>query len=295
MRRIVWAIAVGLLCVGCFAQNSSERNNSTADSGSLPLPAVPASLRLPNERAAYVIEHFWDEMDWKNSAHATDRKWLEQPFVDFLSVFPIADTTARRTAVDNLMNNARTNPEAYAMLGGLAEQYLYQTDSPMKDEETYILFLENIVNSPVLDDAHRVRPAIQLENALKNRPGTLAANFEFESRDGNRMRLGDIKPKGDIVLIFYDPDCSHCNETMAKIQDDPKTLPVDGDATVVAVYSGDSRDFWDETKSGLPSDWIVGYEDGTLQDDGVYVIRSLPSIYILDKDGRVKVKELQVD
>ena len=35
----------------------------------LPLPEVPDSLRDPRQRAEYVIDRYWDAMDWRDTVH----------------------------------------------------------------------------------------------------------------------------------------------------------------------------------------------------------------------------------
>ena len=98
------------------------------------------------------------------------------------------------------------------------------------------------------------------------------------------------------MLIFYDPDCSHCSETMAIITADEKiTNEIDsGKLKVVAVYSGEDREMWDSSADKLPAKWTIGFDDGTIQDEGMYVIRNLPAIYLIGPDGRVLVKEMSV-
>lgn len=290
-------IRLRLLAVICIVTVFSGLVRSNAASVTeLPLPTVPDSLRTVPTRAAYIIKHFWDAMEWGNDERAHNREVMEQAFVNFLSVFPPSPVDARREGVDILMTNASADRIAYDMICELAEIYLYEPDSPMVDEETYILFLEQMVDSPLLDEAHRIRPRMHLENAMRNRVGTKAADFAFLTRDGKAMHLSDVHPSGDMVLIFYDPDCSHCSRVMEKIQQNPEVLTTAGGVapTVVAIYSGEGREFWDETKNTLPAEWIVGYEDGAIQDEGVYIIRDLPSIMRLDSDGVVIAKNIKI-
>lgn len=91
---------VCVVCSGCNSFHGRQRathggDNSSADTlqGSpreLPLPEVPALLTAPEERAAYVLEHFWDGMDFRDTLRSRDRLFMEQCFVNFLSLFPHA-------------------------------------------------------------------------------------------------------------------------------------------------------------------------------------------------------------
>lgn len=302
-KRIYLGIGIVVLVLTGILSVYASRQTEVGED--LTMPSIPSDLKEASDRAGYLIEHFWDAMDWENDPRANDSKWLEQTFVNFLSVFPVASPDAREKAVNILLEGAQKSPKAYSALCELAELYLYEPDSPMLDEETYILFLKNIVNSPILDNTHKIRPRMQLDSALKNRIGSKTADFTFETREGKKMKLSQIALSGPAVLMFYDPDCDHCNKTLDYIKTNPKALvgvlesygipvPTESPYSVIAVYSGDEKDLWQQTSSDLPSSWIVGYEDGTIQDEGIYIIRDLPSVYLVDKDFTVLAKQIRL-
>lgn len=292
MKYLAVVIVGFVLCGAALAQPLPD-DAATADE--LALPAVPSTLTTPAHRAAFIIEHFWDNLDFATDSRANDAAFVEQTFVNFLSVFPYADTTAQRTAVNTLMHSAEANPSAFRTLTDLADKYLYEYESPMADDALYAMFAENVLSSAALDDAHKIRPRAHLDAALKNRPGTLAADFAFTDRDGRDMTLYAIDAPGDILLIFYDPDCDHCRETMDRLQADTDIAAkiAAHSLTVVAIYSGDEHDLWYQRAQTIPANWIVGYDDGTLQEDGRYVIRNLPTLYRLSSDKKVIEKEIR--
>ena len=245
----------------------------------VPLPEVPSDLRTPQARADYIVEHFWTSAD---SLGAYSRQALEQAFSDFLSVLPIASDHARANAFKALV--AKSAPADFAEIAEIADIYLYSTDSPFESEDFYILFLTAAVESAEVSDTDKIRPQWMLESALKNRPGDEASDFSFVVRDGRRTSLhAEIVPDSETILIFYDPDCSHCRKAMKKIASAPGLAG----KKVVAVYSGDDRELWEKTASRLPTEWVVGYDDGSLQEEDIYIIRTLPAIYIIAPDSTV--------
>lgn len=259
----------------------------------LPLPAVPPTLRRPADRAAYLLEHFWDALSFGDTLRSRDRAFMEQHFSTFVSVFPHAGEPARRTAVRKLLERAEADTAAYVLLTEIAEKYLYETDSPLYSEADYQLFLEQFAEAPVLGEYGRVRPRWQLETVRKNRPGMTAADFAYTTRAGGRTTLHETPAGQSLLLIFYDPDCDHCREVLATLQQDPtlEQLTADGRLTVLAVYSGGDRALWRQTAAALPERWTVGYESGAMQERGAYVLRQLPTLYLLDRDKRVLLKE----
>ena len=260
----------------------------------LPLPDVPSTLREPATRAAYIIEHFWDKMEFTDTVRSHNTDFVEQAFANFISIFPYAGAESQRTAVGTLMRRAEADSTAYVVLTEVAEKYLYEPNSPMLSEDYYILFLEQMVASPVLGPYGTIRPRWQLEAARKNRPGMKAADFAFTTREGRRTTLHRTPSDGNMLLIFYDPDCDHCKEIIATLCSDEvlNRMTSGGELTVVAVYSGDERELWSEHAPSLPAGWTVGYEPGDMQERGTYVLRAMPTLYLLDRDKKVILKDV---
>lgn len=305
MKKIIAILPVAALVLACRggeAQKSSvdppetiSELALTTEVQELPIPVVPSTLLEVNDRADYVIVHFWDAMDFGDTLRSHNVDFMEQNFANYISIFPHADEDGRIQAVDTFVSKAESDAAALGLVMDIAEKYLYEPNSPMFSEDYYILFLERFVKSKVLDRYEKMRPLAQLEVARKNRPGMLAADFAYTTRDGKHTRLfkTDIGKADNILLIFYDPDCDHCKEIIGDMIDNELLvrLVVDGRLAVVAVYSGDERDLWSATAASLPAEWIVGYECGDMQENGDYVLQAMPTMYLLDASKRVVLKD----
>ena len=261
----------------------------------LPLPNVPTTLRTPGERANYIITHFWDAMEFGDTIRSHNRMFMEQNFSNFISVFPYAEEVVRQKAVETLLGKAETDSIGYVLLKDIAEKYLYEPDSPMMSEEFYILFLERFIKSPILGEHGALRLYRQLDAARKNRPGMTAANFSYTTREGTSTTLHQTDTNGELLLIFYDPDCEHCKEVTGELQK-AKTLSeaiAAGKIKVLAIYSDEDHNLWKRTAGLLPKEWTVGYDGGTLQENGSYVLRTMPTLYLLDREKKVIAKDIQ--
>ena len=259
----------------------------------LPLPQVPSTLREPRLRAAYIIEHFWDSMDFADARRSHDRQFVEMNFSTFVSVFPHADQAAQRRAVERLMTAAQADSAAYYTLAGVAERYLYETDSPVYSEDYYIMFLERLVESPFRDTYGILRYRYLLEQARKNRPSDLAADFAYVTREGSHQTLHATPADNRLLLLFYDPDCEHCMEVIAMLHDDSTVAAAvaGGSLKVLAVYAGHDRALWEREAVKLPKDWTVARTTVDITGAQRYVLRSMPTLYLLDSDKRVIAKE----
>lgn len=290
-----------LMVVACTGKAKSDEPSAlavadtvetvTAIPEELPLPEVPETLREPVARANYVVAHFWDSMDFGDTVRSHNADFIEQNFANYISLFPYAETNVLYDAVGKLLDAAATDSAAYILLAKTAEKYLYEPNSPMYSEEHYLPFLEKMADSPLLN---KVRLQYQLEAVHKNRPGMTAADFTFLTRDGRKTSLRKTKTNGHLLLMFYDPDCDHCKEIMGDLQASGtlSAAIVSGRITVLAIYSGEDRELWKETAPSLPERWIVGMDTNDLEENGLYVLQAMPTLYLLDKDKKVVLKDV---
>ena len=171
-----------------------------------------------------------------------------------------------------------------------AETTTGNPESELYDEDEFCNILRQALASDILGEADKMRAEYRLEIAAKNRPGTPAADFKFESRDGKTKSLHSLQTDKPILLLFYDPDCDHCMETIA----DLKKRGISGMADVVAIYAEEDRERWEETAEALPQEWTVGYALDPIQDDETYVFLSSPTVYLLDRDKKVLLKDTNI-
>ena len=244
----------------------------------------------------YVMDHFWEKVNFKMPHERVDSDRFEQTFVDYLPLLSLAGDSLRKEGVKNLLQKARQDTAMYEWIVDLAYHYLYDPNSPMLNESLYKPFLEVMVENPFPDETSSLRAAFQLEEVRKNNPGDIAPDFSFETREGLTKNLYDIKASERIMLIFYDPECDHCEDVMDRISNNPE-INEDinkGLLTILAVSSGNDRQKWQQKSSYLPSNWIVGYENGDLEDDGRYILRASPTIFLLDANKTILIKDMLI-
>ena len=258
----------------------------------LPLPEVPQTMTHPEERAAYIIAHFWDGMDFGDTLRCRDRAFMEQNFVNYLSLFPHARRETLPPHIARLLERAAADRNCLDIINDLAEYYLDDPNSPMRDEEYYILFLEGLLRLPGLSETERIRPAYRLEMARKNRPGTKAADFTYTDREGSRRTLHSTRAKR-LLLLFYDPACYHCSQILDELSTSPiiGSLIENRELSVLAVYPEDDRSLWDDTKADLPQEWTVAIDESRIVERELYAFPAMPVIYLLDGKKTVLLKD----
>lgn len=294
--RNVVVVAIMFVC-GCVSNAQRAVSTENVNSEELPLPNVPDVLREPSARAAYITEHFWDAMEFNDTLKSHNNGFMEQNFSNFINILPYADKQAQEIAVEKLMRKAEADSAAYIIMTEIAEKYLYEPESPMYSEELYVLFLEQFIKSPMLGSYGTLRYRWQYDETQKNRRGTIAANFSYITRDGKRTSLHETSTADFLLLIFYDPDCEHCNEIIDSLKQNEvlNQLLTNGKLTILAINSGYNKNLWEQTAALLPTEWIVGYENGAMQNNGSYVLRAMPTLYLLDFNKEVILKDVTPD
>lgn len=258
----------------------------------LPLPVVPPSLTDPEERAEYIIAHFWDGLDFGDTLRCHDRAFMEQNLVNYISLFPHTRQEALPSHIARLLERVAADSLCLNLVNDLAEHYLDDPNSPMRNEEYYILFLEGLLRLPTLPEAEHIRSAYRLETARKNRPGMKATDFAYTDRRGNRCTLHATQGER-LLLLFYDPSCSHCSQILDGLRESAVigNLIENKELAVLAVYTEGDRRLWDDTKSSLPQEWTIAIDESHIVERGLYALPAMPVIYLLDGKKKVILKD----
>ena len=246
MRR--WTIL--LLFFVCSVKGWTQEN-------AFPYPEIPVSLTDEKARLAYTLEHFWENYDFRNSSQ-TNHQIGEQGFVDFANLMAYADSATCAKAAGIFAEGVISSEQRLNFFEELARHYLENPQSPLRNDMVYCHLLRAFPASP--------QRQFLIHQLSLNQPGMMSADCSFVDTGGNRVRLYDIQSQY-VLLVFFDPQCEHCQEQMPQIQNDPVL----------------------KKTSGLK----VVYVDTNLNPDvmKVFYLPSLPSLYLLDAHKRVVVKD----
>lgn len=225
------------------------------------------------------------------AAKADDSNNAKAKFDSFTRGLSELPADSVQGAVKKLMRSAEQDREEYISLYNLATSAFFSTDSPMRDENCYIFFLQEVLNSGIPGEADRERAKFRMEMAMKNRPGTLAHDFAFITREGKESRLLESLQNKHTLLLFYDPDCGHCSDTIETL----RHSPIPEWLSVVAIDPETDRALWECSKDALPEEWTIGFAIDPIQDDETYVFPEMPTLYLLDSKGTVILKEATVN
>lgn len=258
------------------------------------LPEIPVTLKEPQQRAEYLALHYWDHYNFTDTASVHPPEDTEQVLSDYIAILPYVTRPIVENSVIRLLSKAEEHQDMLLFFAGLLEKYLYDPNSPFRNEEYYLPALRFIETCPALDEVQKSRYLFQLTNVLKNRQGTIAADFAYRLHDGRKGRLHKIRSEFTL-LYFYDPDCPDCRHTREMLAQLPAitALVQGGRLQIVAIYPDGDAEEWESCRNIIPDTWLNACDDTEelAVREELYAIRAVPSLYLLDSEKRVILKD----
>ncbi len=280
-----------LLLALCCAASCGRRHAPATEQ---PAPALfrPAALpsSLPaSERAEYLRTHYWDTFDFADTLFIAraDTLHMLDAFASYVAL------GADSVAMAELVRRASVSRPMLDYFGMLAERVLHDPNSPLRDVERYIPVLRGKLASPWYDALERLGPETELRLALRNRVGEQAGDFRCTLASGATMRLYDLRADYTLLLLT-DPECPMCRRTTEELLASPRLneLAERGTLRILTLYSGEDTAAWRRSLSHAPRGWLHACDAAcTVRDEGIYDLRALPALYLLDREKKVLVKD----
>lgn len=202
---------------------------------------------------------------------------------------------------DSLLRAAEQDSAKWAMVTHLEEKYFLDPNSYLRSEELYLPVARHILNAPYSSDEQRRYARWLLPRLMLNRPGEPAADFEFVSPKGRRSSLSATlaqrKPR-QTLLFFSNPGCPNCLEITQNLNANTTIQEriADGYLLVVNIYPDEDIQAWLDYLPHYPETWVCGHDpDQVLNSETVYWLRAIPSLYLLDAQGRVILKDAPLE
>lgn len=261
------------------------------------LPAIPVALNTPESRADYLVRHYWDNINFADTNYIHHPQVTEQAWVDYIDILRLVPAPTANSSLKSLFTQAEKEKKCYQYLAELADMYLYDPNSPMRNEELYISVLDALLASPILSDTEKIRPKALRELAQKNRPGTKALDFTYTLASGKQGNLYSLDTPYTILFI-NNPGCHACAETIDLLK---KAAIItrsvsQNQLTILSIYPDIDLKEWRNHLSDFPASWINGYDkEQVIELKNLYDLKAIPSLYLLDKNKMVLLKDTTVE
>jgi hypothetical protein len=285
MNKKYWAILLVVFVCSC---------NNQSDKGIAQVFQLPDSgSKMQETQLDQQVLYYWDEFDFRDTVKVRNPDIGEQQFVDFIVLLTKVSDSVAATAIQSMLKKAEIEEVSFRYYIEKYRHYLYDPNSPMHKEAYYKSVLDYLVRSPKVSDVDKVRYSTLLKLVSQNQVGSVAADFRYLNTKGgyNMLREGKGNYK---LLVFYDPTCSHCAAVLHDLSNSDKvnTFIQKELLEVRAICAVPDRELWKGYQGSIPKNWTNGLDEkGEIIAKGLYNIQAFPTIYLLDKENRVLVKD----
>ena len=294
MRKIIIALIIMLPLFAqlAMAQDNTETVVGEAPKTLFPYPQAPDTIKSFQDRANYVIIHFWEKFDL--SKHINDEVAFETALKDYINFFPHAHKTVVINSIRELMNKAQSNKANFALIGRLAEKNLYSPLAIFASDEAYMPFLEAMVRSKSLKKEEKEYYQAQMLKINKNVLGALCPELDVMDVNGEKTKLSALLGEKTTILYFDDGECSDCLLSRLRLSTNVgmNNLITAGEVKIICISPKKYSAEWAAEAKTWAKNWsIVASEDAVK----VFDLRIAPSVYLIDGEHKIVEKNILVD
>lgn len=276
-----------------------------------PKAVPPAMMQDRDEITEWMSLHFWDvflsdagkyRSDSTHVAGVTQEE-LDQQMANYMYILDMVPVEIARKAVAGFSAEVEateitdTSSTVFETFRELCEKYMYDPNSPMRNEDVFQPYAQMLSKSQFLNDAEKERFAYISQKCNLNRVGTKAADFRFCDRRGREYTLYGIA--ADYTLLFFsNPGCESCMEIIQGLKSMPKVSDMirTGRMAVLNIYIDEDIQNWRDYMPVYPEEWYNGFDpDFVLRNNDIYNVRAIPSLYLLDLQKTVIMKDAVPD
>ena len=304
MKNSIFTILLlAVLAVSCSQGKKAEQFKA------LPFPdiAPPAMMADPQNIAEYLAEHYWDRFIDPSRTYPSDSMMvsgvkkgdIEQKFADWAYILDMISFQKAEKALSGLYSKALACEQAdtasavFEFFNETAYKYFYDPNSPLRNEDYYNVYVRKLAEYAGLTPEMRGKHEFDVRMTSLNRVGTVAADFKFADKYGRFHTLHGIK--APLTLLFFsNPGCNACMDIINVLKGEPAIASMisDGTLAVLNIYIDEDLQGWRDYMPIYPQEWYNGFDpDLVIRTDNLYNVRAIPSLYLLDEEKRVILKD----
>ena len=277
-------------------------------------PVLPTELQQPANREdsikafRYYRDHFWDGVNFWDGRLAYTT-FFEDKLDRYFNQLVTPHPDSVNKEMDYMLGFASINPEMQRFLL-LRFINRYYSQRYMWEDAVFVHLYEKYFSSktyPWLSEQGKKTITERAYSLMANILGTPATDIELPDSTGRTVSLFALQKQYTLV-VFWDPTCGHCKETLPKI-----------DSVYAARWKQDGVGIYAVAKEteGTRADWLrfiaekkIGHwshvyyskeaeknrvEKNVPGYSQLYDVQSFPTLYLLDKDKRIVAKKLSYE
>ncbi|MCL2682292.1 MAG: DUF5106 domain-containing protein [Bacteroidales bacterium] len=276
-----------------------------------PVPFRPFDQMSDVARSEFFAERYWDGFPFHDTTvlYTDGFRGQRDVFGDlniysgaiarYLQMIRFADLPTIQRSLAETLRRADTNERMYRQFVNSFDFFLNDANSQLREEQWMVPIWQQMLKSRWATFSDSAKINFGLRMAAKNPVGSIATDLEFVTIQGQRGRLSEIN--AELILVyFYIPGCADCVRTLEFIRLDSayQELIEAGILQGFAFYPGEDLNSFRSYRNTIPNTWINARNpDGMSQLDelGLYQMRGAPTMYLLDRDKRIILKDARLD
>lgn len=250
-------------------------------------PVAPDSIPSLAGKSEWIVEHFWDNMNFKDKA-AVNQSALNDAVAVYVSPMRWCTVPAVDKSLTGLFKNLEKNPTLTLQFTRAAEEALYGPRAVYWSDPVYIRFIDFMLKNKKIPATRKERFKRHKTLMENSRIGEYPKPFDYTTVAGNPAHYG---PTGVITVIeFGDPECDECRFAKLKMETDITFSGlVDKGAVNVLFVIPDPVEGWQTGMVDFSPKWHAGASDSVAD---IYDIRTTPSFYVISRDGKILAKNV---
>ncbi len=264
-------------------------------------PEVPEPPKLANGKTdstfsfKYYKAHFLDHVDF------SDERLLRTPVLHnkietYIKKLTVQIPDSITAAADYLIEKARANKEVFKYVVHYITN-TYETSPIMGMDAVFVYMAEKYYTKDQaywVDDTQLYKIQTRAKTLKPLLLDKKAPAITMKDSAGVAHALYDVKAKFTI-LLFWDPDCGHCQKSMPKFIELYKKYKSKG-VEIYAVCTEVEMDKWRKYIREHKLDWI-NVADPKFETNfrALYDITSTPQVYFLNDKKEIKAKKVDAE
>lgn len=299
-KASIIVLSVALLVLSC---GGPKGKRAAVQDRMFPVVSVPAAYTEEADQIAYAAAHYWDgylsEGGPTDSAHllGVPKAEVEQALSDYISLLWLQPLPVAQQNVAGLFKAVSAVQEKdpsgqfYTQFAQTAAYYFYDPNSPMRDEDLWLPFVAGLAESPLTRDDMRTAYRYEASMCALCPRGSIAPDIRARRPDGGIFTLHGIK--APLTLLFFtNPGCNACKEIIDQINMNLAELVNEGVLAVANIYIDEDYAAWKAYVGNYPREWYTGFDyAGEVRGEHIYDVRAIPSVYLLDSEKRIILKD----
>ena len=234
---------------------------------------------------AQELSTYWDGHDFSSLDGFSDIKAAEDKFdgyIDLLSKVPHEEAVAN---LRSFLDSAAQNVVAYMVWSGWFEPYFHANQSPYKNDELFVAWLDKVLEDNVIDDGGMMEHLSQMRAVMeKNQEGSPIEDVCLRDCTGSEFMLSEIIEKESLILLV-DANCPSC---ISSLEENIKEY---NNVNLIAVLVEGGSFHIQNIRQQLPEDvvekWTLVCCSNRRLEEASYDVSNLPTRLVVSADGTI--------